>query len=54
MDPILVVFSGGQDSTTCLMKALAERGPGLVHTVTFAYGQRHALEVELAEAIAKG
>ena len=53
MEPILVVFSGGQDSTTCLMKALAERGPGLVHTVTFAYGQRHALEVELAEAIAK-
>lgn len=53
MEPILVVFSGGQDSTTCLMKALAERGPEYVHTVTFDYGQRHALEVQLATAIAE-
>ncbi len=51
--PILVIFSGGQDSTTCLMKAIAERGKENVHTVTFNYGQRHALEVELAAAIAK-
>ncbi len=51
--PILVVFSGGQDSTTCLMKAIAERGAANVHTVTFAYGQRHALEVKLAEEIAR-
>lgn len=53
MNPILIVFSGGQDSTTCLMKALAERGPAAVHTVTFDYGQRHALEVKLAEEIAR-
>lgn len=52
MNPILVVFSGGQDSTTCLMKAIAERGAENVHTLTFAYGQRHALEVKLAEEIA--
>ncbi len=51
--PLLVIFSGGQDSTTCLMKAIAERGAANVHTVTFAYGQRHAREVQLAEAIAK-
>ena len=53
MKPILVIFSGGQDSTTCLMMALAERGAANVHTLTFAYGQRHAKEVELAEAIAR-
>ncbi len=53
MNPILVIFSGGQDSTTCLMKAIAERGAENVHTVTFSYGQRHALEVQLAEAIAR-
>ena len=53
MNPILVVFSGGQDSTTCLMKAIAERGAENVHTLTFAYGQRHALEVKLAEEIAR-
>jgi 7-cyano-7-deazaguanine synthase len=40
----LVLFSGGQDSTTCLAWALA-RYPR-VETVGFAYGQRH--DVELA------
>ncbi len=53
MEPILVILSGGQDSTTCLMKAIAERGAGAVHTLTFNYGQRHALEVQLAEQIAR-
>lgn len=53
MEPILVIFSGGQDSTICLMKAIAERGASKVHAVTFDYGQRHALEVELATAIAR-
>lgn len=52
MKPMLVVFSGGQDSTTCLMQAIKERGADNVHTVTFNYGQRHALEVQLAAEIA--
>jgi 7-cyano-7-deazaguanine synthase len=53
MGPVLVIFSGGQDSTTCLMQAIQERGADQVHTVTFNYGQRHALEVELATTMAK-
>jgi len=39
----LVLFSGGQDSTTCLAWALA-RYPR-VETVGFRYGQRHAVEL---------
>lgn len=47
----LVVFSGGQDSTTCLYWALKEFKH--VRAITFKYGQKHVLEVELAEKIAK-
>ncbi len=43
-DAALVLFSGGQDSTVCLAWALA-RHPR-VETVGFAYGQRHAVELE--------
>ena len=38
----LVLFSAGQDSTTCLAWALERFGR--VETVGFAYGQRHAVE----------
>ena len=47
-DQALVLFSGGQDSTTCLAWAL-DRYPH-VETVGFAYGQRHAVELELSRA----
>ena len=46
----LVVFSGGQDSTTCLF--WAKREFGKVHALTFRYGQKHVLEVEMAERLA--
>lgn len=41
----LVLFSGGQDSTTCLAWALA-RYPQ-VETIGFDYGQRHVIELEV-------
>ena len=43
-DKTLVLFSGGQDSTTCLAWAL-NRYPH-VETIGFTYGQRHAVEMD--------
>ncbi len=49
-DKALVIFSGGQDSTTCLFWAL--RHFREVHTITFSYGQKHSSEIEAARVIA--
>lgn len=46
----VVLFSGGQDSTTALLKAMAETEVvGVLHV---RYGQRHAIETVCAQAIA--
>ncbi|MFJ7567267.1 7-cyano-7-deazaguanine synthase QueC [Herminiimonas sp. NPDC097707] len=42
-DSALVLFSGGQDSTTCLAWALTHYAR--VETIGFDYGQRHAIEL---------
>ena len=47
----LVVFSGGQDSTTCLYWAKAHFDE--VWALSLRYGQKHATEVEVAEKIAQ-
>ena len=48
----VVVFSGGQDSTTCLAQAVRDYGRGRVACITFRYGQRHGQEVAVAQKIA--
>ena len=50
MKRAVVVFSGGQDSTTCLIQALNQYDE--VHCVTFDYGQRHRAEIDVARALA--
>lgn len=46
----LVVFSGGQDSTTCLW--WAKKHFGEVSALSFVYGQKHLSEIGCARAIA--
>lgn len=51
MSSALVVFSGGQDSTTCL--GWAKNRFDRVETLTFDYGQKHRVEIYQARKIAK-
>ncbi len=51
MGSAVVVFSGGQDSTTCLVQALQTYDE--LHAITFDYGQRHVAEVEVARSLSQ-
>ena len=50
-DKAVVLFSGGQDSTTCLFWALKHFRK--VYALSFLYGQKHADECRLARHIAE-
>ena len=49
MKKAVVIFSGGQDSTTCLFQAISQFDQ--VHCITFDYQQRHKQEIEVAKKI---
>jgi 7-cyano-7-deazaguanine synthase len=51
-DTALVLFSGGQDSTTCVAWAL--RRYARVETIGFDYGQRHAIELSVRPRVLAG
>lgn len=51
-DDALVLFSGGQDSATCLAWALTNFAR--VETVGFSYGQRHLIELDCRDALLAG
>lgn len=49
----IVVLSGGQDSATALALAIKKFGADEVAAITFAYGQRHALETKFAKGLVR-
>jgi len=49
MKKAVVIFSGGQDSTTCLYWALSRYD--IVEAITFNYGQKHSVELDCAKTI---
>jgi len=51
MRPAVVLLSGGLDSATCL--AWARREGFSAHALTVDYGQRHAIEIDRATALAR-
>lgn len=51
-DTALVLFSGGQDSTTCLAWALSRFAR--VEMLGFSYGQRHAVELDCRDQLLAG
>lgn len=50
-EPALLLFSGGQDSSTCLFWAMENFSS--VRVLCFDYGQRHSKEIDIARTIAK-
>lgn len=50
---ILVLSSGGVDSTTCLAQAVKEVGPENVIALSIYYGQKHDRELRAARAVAE-
>ena len=48
---VLLLFSGGQDSTTLLAWCLKKYKE--IHVITFKYGQRHIVEINAAKNIIK-
>lgn len=49
---VLVLSSGGIDSTTCLGMAVAQYGKENVTALSMSYGQKHTKELESAKAVA--
>lgn len=52
MDKVIVLSSGGVDSTTCVALAVKELGAGNVVTASIFYGQKHKKELAAAKKVA--
>ena len=53
MDKVVVLLSGGIDSTTCLALAVDRYGSDAVSALNVFYGQKHDKEIESAVAVAE-
>lgn len=49
MSKAIILFSGGQDSTTCLYWAMKKYNEVL--PITFDYGQKHSIEIDCAKQV---
>lgn len=49
----VVLLSGGQDSTTCLLLAIEQHGKENVYPVSFYYAQKHSVELDAARNVCK-
>lgn len=50
-DSAVILFSGGQDSTTCLF--WAKKKFKKIYALAFSYGQKHSHEIDIAKNIAQ-
>lgn len=53
MDKALVILSGGQDSTTCLLMAINKYKSENVYAISFTYNNKYRKDVECAKRICK-
>lgn len=53
MTKVMVLSSGGVDSSTCLGEAVAKYGPANVVSLTIGYGQKHDKEIQAARNVAQ-
>ncbi len=51
MSKVIVLLSGGLDSTTCASMAVKEYGAENVIALSIGYGQKHKIELECAKAV---
>lgn len=50
---VVVLLSGGVDSSTCLAMAVSQHGANNVHALNITYGQKHDKEIQCAQKIAE-
>lgn len=53
MDKVLVILSGGQDSTTCLLMAIDKYKKENVFAISFIYDNKYRKDIECARQICK-